>query len=138
MVPGVILYSGRDIGLAQARRLALEQAGYVVVLCNDTEDFVRKFLDGDFDLVVLCNSLRDAERERLSSLVHRFAPRTPVLRVVSRAEEICGGSEHICTGESETVVARVGCVLAVAGGKPPLRRLAADSRPLRAPSRARG
>jgi DNA-binding NtrC family response regulator len=131
MVSGVILYAGRDLGLVQTRRLVLEQAGYVVDLCDNTEDCIRKFLEGDFDLVLLCNSLRDGERERLSSLVRRFSARTPVICVCSLPEEMREGS--LCTGEPQTILDALAAALAAAGAKPP----AAEASASRARSRAR-
>ncbi len=131
MALAVILYAGRDPGLVQSRRLVLEQQGYGVDLCDNTEQFLGKFLDGDYDLVLLCNSLRTAEWQRLSSLVHRFSARTPVLRVCSMPEET-REAEHACTGEPQTVLKTVADLLAVAGGKPP-----AHSTPPTAPLGAR-
>ena len=135
MVRGGILYAGRDHGLAQSRRMVLEEAGYVVDLCDNAEDCVRKFLEGDYDLVLLCNSLRDGERERLSSLAHRFSTRTPTLRVCSMAEETRQLTEPACTGEPQAILAALAATLAKAGPKPPARTMAADASPHR--SRAR-
>ncbi len=137
MVPGIILYAGRDHGLVQSRRMVLEQAGYVVDLCDNSEDCVRKFLDGDHDLILLCNSLRDGERERLISLVHRFSSRTPILRVCSMPGERREGPEHTCTGEPQTILHTVAVALAAAGVKPPARSMAAEASPSSARSRAR-
>ncbi len=125
MVSGVILYAGRDPGLLQSRRLILEQQGYVVELCDNTEEFVAKFLEGDYDLVLLCNSLRTTEWQRLSSLVHRFSARTPVLRVCSMAEE-ARDAEHACTGEPQAILKTIADLLAVGGGKPAARSAAAQ------------
>ncbi len=135
MVPGVILYAGRDHGLVQARRLVLEQAGYVVDLCDNSEECVRKFLEGDYDLVVLCNSLRDGERERLSSLVHRFSARTPILRICSTPEELRQATEPACTGEPRVILETVAAALAATGAKPPARTIVAQAAPAAARAR---
>ncbi len=136
MLSGVILYAGRDHGLVQSRRLVLEQSGYVVELCDNSEDCVRKFLEGDYDLVLLCNSLRDSERERLSSLVRRFSSRTPVLRVCSMPEESRQGPEPSCTGEPQVILDAVAGILKTAGSKPPARSMAAEATDSRARSRS--
>lgn len=136
MVRGVVLYAGRDHGLVQSRRLVLEQAGYVVDLCADSEDCIRKFLEGDYDLVLLCNSLRDGERERLSSLVHRFSARTPIVRICSLPEQVRQGTEFSCTGEPQTVVETVAAALGIAKAKLPARSLAAEAGNSGARSRA--
>ncbi len=135
MVTGVILYAGRDHGLVQSRRLVLEQAGYVVDLCENSEDCVRKFLEGDYDLVMLCNSLRDGERERLASLVHRFSARTPILRVCSMPGELRQAPEPACTGEPRVILEKVAATLATTGAKPPARTMAAEAAPSAARAR---
>ncbi len=137
MLPGVILYAGRDHGLVQSRCMVLEQAGFVVDLCDNSEDCVRKFLEGHYDLVMLCNSLRDGERERLCSLVHRFSARTPILRICSLPEETQRGPQHACTGEPETILNAVAAALAAGSSKPPARAMAAEAIPSQARSRAR-
>ncbi len=135
MVRGVILYAGRDHGVVQSRRLVLEQAGYVVDLCDNSEECIRKFLEGDYDLVMLCNSLRDSERERLYSLVHRFSTRTPILRICSMPEELRHVPEHACTGEPQVILGTVAVALAALGAKPAARTMAAEASPSQARSR---
>lgn len=137
MVSGVILYVGRDHALVHSRRLILEQAGYAVDLCDNTEDFVRKFLGGDYELVLLCNSLRDGERERLTSLVHRFSRSTRVLLVCSRADEADHAAERACTGEPRVILDQVAVALQQAAEKRSVRKAAAESEPPPARSRAR-
>ena len=127
MVPGVILYAGRDQALLQTRRLILQEQGYVVEVCDNTEEFVGKFLDGDFDLVLLCNSLRDGERERLCSLVHRFSQRTPVLVVRSLPEHTSHSAEYACTGEPQTILAGISRLIAAPSVRKPARGAAADA-----------
>lgn len=120
MVSGVILYAGRDHGLMQSRRVLLEQEGYVVNVCDNTEEFVARFLDGDYDLVLLCNSLRDAERERLTSLVHRFSRRTPVL-LVSNLPGGGKGVDDVCSGEPQTVLDTISRLLPPAARRAPAK-----------------
>lgn len=126
---GVILYAGRDHGLVRSRRMVLQQAGYVVDLCDNSEDCVRKFLEGDYDLVMLCNSLRDGERERLYSLVHRFSARTPILRICSMPEDLRQTPAHACTGEPQVILDAVAAALATGCAKPPARTMAAEAGP---------
>jgi len=137
MVRGVILYAGRDHGLVQLRRLVLQGKDYVVDTCDDIEDFVRKFLDGDYDLVLLCNSLRQGERERLISLVHRFSRRTPVLLVCSSPAESAHHSYPACTGEPQAVLRAVGEVLAATSQKRPVTRAVPEGTSARAQSQDR-
>lgn len=137
MASGLILYAGRDPGLVQSRRLILEAAGYVVDLCDSTEDCIRKFLEGEYDLVMLCNSLREGDRERLSSLVRRFSARTSVLRVCSLPEEAQKSPAHACTGEPEIILGSVAAIVVRAAGKPPARSPAAGAASSQVRSRSR-
>lgn len=125
MAAAAILYAGRDQALVQTRRLVLEQQGYAVEVCHNTEEFVGKFLEGDYDLVLLCNSLRDGERERLTSLVHRFSRRTPVLLVNSMPGRTGEGADPVCDGEPQTILETIARVLPAAA-KPAAGTVAAE------------
>ncbi len=118
MVSGVIIYAGRDDAVIRSRRLALQEAAYVVDVSRSSEEFLQRFFDGDYDLVVLCNSLRQAERERMAGLVHRFAPRTPVISVCGFPGENPDGADYGCTGEVQALLD-----LVVRLGQPPARAI---------------
>ena len=75
----VILSVGRDPLLLKTRRAALAAAGYAVESATSLTSAIEKILEGDFDLMLLCNSLREPERMRLVNICRRRAPSTPVL-----------------------------------------------------------
>jgi DNA-binding response OmpR family regulator len=75
----VILYAGRDPQLLRQWSKPLLMAGYNVVPVVDPVDTVYKLFNGDFDLVLLCESLPVDDRRRLARLVRNHSPSTPVL-----------------------------------------------------------
>ncbi len=85
----------------------LEQSGYVVSTCLDLEEFIRQFLDGDFDLVMLCGTLRREERQLMTNLVHRFSRTTPVIAVCTLPGERVDGVDHVCSGDADVLLSAV-------------------------------
>ena len=60
----VILYAGRDPELVRSWSKPLITAGFNVVASTDPVETVSKLFDGDFDLILLCESLPAAERRQ--------------------------------------------------------------------------
>ncbi|MBI2679135.1 MAG: hypothetical protein HYX28_10170 [Candidatus Koribacter versatilis] len=75
----LILSVGRDATLLAIRNLILSGAGYTAVGASTPEEFVEKFYAGDFDVVVLCHTLPEDQRRRITQLVHAHSPSTPVV-----------------------------------------------------------
>jgi CheY-like chemotaxis protein len=59
----------------------LQSEGYIVVSAFSVKEAVDVFLNGDFDLVILDNSLPIKERDRLTCLIRASGSRTPVVSV---------------------------------------------------------
>ena len=55
--------------------------GYSVASAFDSGEIVDKLLNGDFDLVLLCQSMPDEDRHRLAHIIKRYSPSTPVLLI---------------------------------------------------------
>jgi DNA-binding response OmpR family regulator len=75
-----ILSAGRDARLLELRNNALIAAGFSVISA-DREEFIERVFDGNFDAVILCNSLREDERRQLAGIVKSYSPKTPVVVV---------------------------------------------------------
>jgi CheY-like chemotaxis protein len=92
-MPFLILSAGRDTNLLNQRSAILRQAGYEVVIAGKSPDLVNRLFNGDFDLVLLCGSMRADERRRLTAIVKSHTPSTPVVlieeseQLVQKAEE---------------------------------------------------
>ena len=92
-MPFLILSAGRDMNLLQQRSALLRQAGYEVVTAGNSPDLVNRLFNGDFDLVLLCGSMRADERLRLAAIVKRHTPSTPVV-MIDEDEALRDGAEE--------------------------------------------
>jgi CheY-like chemotaxis protein len=79
----LILSVGIDSQLLDSRQLLLQSAGYAVVSAHSAKDAVDRFLAGDFDLVLLCHSLSERERDGLACLIRASGALTPVITVAT-------------------------------------------------------
>src|SRR5205085_9344042 len=79
IMPIVILSAGRDHQLSRKRDQALIAAGYNVVSANNSPEIINKLFNGDFDAVILCNTIPNEERRRLASIIKSYSPSTPVV-----------------------------------------------------------
>jgi hypothetical protein len=75
----LVLYASRDPVLLLVRKLLLEYAHYMVTTASTYRAFVKEFLNGDFDIVVLCSTIKNIERKKMASIVDHHSPSTPVI-----------------------------------------------------------
>ena len=61
--------------------MVLQSAGYTVVQALSTEEATVRFLDGDFDLVLLDYDFLPEDRERLTSLIRASGSHIPIVSV---------------------------------------------------------
>src|SRR5436305_3667177 len=85
-MPIVVLDAGRDPYHSRKRDQALAAAGYKVVTAHNSPDIINNLFDGDFDVVILCNSLPNDERRRLAGIIKSYSPSTPVIVLADTAE----------------------------------------------------
>lgn len=77
----LVLSIGLDVELLSTRNLVLQSAGYLVVPAYSLKEAVDRFQDGDFDLVLLCQSIPTKEKDRLTRWIRASGSRVPVLSV---------------------------------------------------------
>ena len=77
------LSAGRDANALRFRSAFLRDKGYDVVTAGDSPELINKLFNGDFDLVLLCDSLREEERRRATGLIKLYTPSTPVILISS-------------------------------------------------------
>src|SRR5688572_6580104 len=87
MPRAVLLSGGHDTLLMATRSEILRQEGYSVVQATTCTDLVAKFFAGDFDLVILCHTIREEERRRTTALIRKHSPSTPVLILAATEAE---------------------------------------------------
>jgi hypothetical protein len=74
-----ILNAGRDRTLLFTRTRVLEEAGYIVTPAITPGEITEQFFRGDFDVIILCHSIPQEERERIAKLVRMQSPSSPVI-----------------------------------------------------------
>ena len=77
----LVLSIGLDVELLSTRNLVLQSAGYAVVPAFSIEEAVACFTDGDFDLVLLCQSIPTNLKERLTCWIRATGSSIPVVSV---------------------------------------------------------
>lgn len=79
----VILAVGDDSIVQETRGSVLQAGGYVVEFAWSTTEAIHRFRDGDFDLVLLCHSISDADKEWLIRQIRAEGSSVPILCVAS-------------------------------------------------------
>ena len=90
----LVLSVGLDPELLSTRSFILQAAGYIVVSAYSIKAAVNRFQEGDFDLVLLCQSIPTKDRDRLTCWIRESGSRIPVVSV----------SEKLCQNDASTVV----------------------------------
>ena len=79
----LVLAVGHDPVLLETRSQVLQAAGYTVVSELSLKKAVARYLEGDFDLVLLCHSIPAKNRELLTKLLREHTSCTPIVSVSS-------------------------------------------------------
>ena len=79
----LVLAVGLDSLSLGIRNSLLQSAGYIVVSALSLKEAANRFLDGDFDLVLLDNSLPAKDKDRITSLIRISGSHIPVVSIVS-------------------------------------------------------
>lgn len=74
----VVLAVGLDSWKLTAQSALLKSAGYIFIATRSIRDAIDHFRAGDFDLVLLDNSISSEEREKLDILIRATGSKTPV------------------------------------------------------------
>jgi|SRR5215831_9428544 len=110
-MPFMILSVGRDPVLLKTRTSALADLGYTVESAASINAAIERILKGNFDLILLCNSLREEERLRLISVCRRQAPSTPVLIVSENGKSISAVGDQVIPALQHQIAVAVAEVL---------------------------
>lgn len=84
MAVTLILSIGLDPDLMVTRSLVLQSAGYLVVSAYSIKEAVGRFQEGDFDLVLLCQSISTIDHDRLTAWIRASGSRIPIVSVSPR------------------------------------------------------
>lgn len=88
MTLALILSVGEDSALLESRSSILRAVGYAVETELSVRRAMQRFIDGDFDLVLLCHSIPPEDRARLISAIRASGSRTPLVFVAAHESQI--------------------------------------------------
>jgi CheY-like chemotaxis protein len=83
----LVLSVGFDALVLSARERVLRTAGYFVVSAASIKGAFHLFQEGDFDLMVMCNTIPARDRERLTCLIRVSGSRIPIASISSTKTE---------------------------------------------------
>jgi CheY-like chemotaxis protein len=87
-----ILSAGSDATLLYTRNSLLAQMGATVIAAPTAAAAAELILAEKFDLIVLCHSFREKERQELARLLRWHAPHTPVIVMANNGQEADGSA----------------------------------------------
>jgi len=121
----VVLAVGLDSWLLATHTRDWRSAGYFVVPADSIREAINLFNDGDFDLVVLGDSVSTENRQRLTSLIRASGAQTPVAYIGSFSAAYDSLSDDPPKNDSSTLVKKLRESLAeksMARGSPAILR----------------
>jgi len=83
----VVLAVGLDSWLLTAHSTIWRSAGYVVVSAATIREAIEHFKAGDFDLVLLGDSISRENKEKLTFLIRKSSKRTPVVSIANAPDD---------------------------------------------------
>ncbi|HEY1984064.1 MAG TPA: hypothetical protein VGG85_01565 [Terracidiphilus sp.] len=124
----VVLAVGLDSWLLTLQASVWRSAGYIVVSAFSIREAIDDFMAGDFDLVLMCESIPVEDQERLISQIRKSGSRTPVMNVTQFHENAHALAGHALEVESMALFTGMEDLLASQAGNPSAMR-AAYARP---------
>jgi hypothetical protein len=100
----VVLAVGLDSWLLVTHTRVWRSAGYIVVSACSIREAIDQFNAGDFDLVVLGDSISIENRQRLISLIHASGSLTPVACIGNSSADYDSLSDAPPKDDSNTLV----------------------------------
>ena len=101
----VVLAVGLDPWMLSMQTSAWKSHGYVVISVATAREAIDHFKSGDFDLVLLGNSIASEKKEQLTGLIRTFSKRTPILSVTEGTVERESQADVPLPGDSNSLFA---------------------------------
>jgi len=114
----VILAVGLDPLLPTAQSPAWKSAGYIVISVGTIKEAIDHFRAGDFDLVLLGNSISLENKERLTFLIRSSGSRTPVVCIANLTEDCGCFADATLRNDSGELLSGIQELLAKSAGMP--------------------
>lgn len=107
----IALSIGLDALSLASRNLILQAAGCTVLSALSIREGVRRFVDGDFDLVLLDNSLCIQDQNRLACLIRASGSRTPIVCIATEEAKANTFADETLDGEPNQLLQTIKGVL---------------------------
>jgi hypothetical protein len=108
----VVLAAGLDKSLLTNQSSAWQSAGYLVTFAGSIKEAISLFRDGDFDLVLLGNSIPADSRERLAFLIRASGSQIPVVCVADSSGDSDAFADATIKSEPIKLLEGIGEVMA--------------------------
>ena len=82
-----LLSVGFEYGLLIPRNRILENAGHKVVEATTETEALQHLQRSEFDLIILCYSIPDKEREELAQRMRSYNASTPIVAIARRSQQ---------------------------------------------------
>jgi len=112
----VILAVGLDSWKITAQSSVLRPAGYIVVSAHSIRDAIDHFKGGDFDLVLLDQSISVEDKERLIFMIRASGSQTPVVSAAHFSGDSHSFADATPKNDSVAMLTGMGELLAVRSG----------------------
>ena len=107
----VVLAVGLEPSLIATQSRAWKSAGYIVESAGSISEAIGHFRDGDFDLVLLGNSISVENRERLPLLIRATGAQTPVFLMENRTPDLASLADAKLKSDSSEILTGLGELL---------------------------
>ena len=120
MAIAVVLAIGFDPWLIEAQRTVWRSAGCFITAAQSMREALGEFMGGDFDLVLLDQSIPTEDRDRLTSWIRSSGSRTPVACITDSSDNPEDLAYSTIQNEPHALPRRIGELLATQTRKPPV------------------
>jgi hypothetical protein len=111
----VVLAVGLDASLLASQSVTFRTAGYFFTPVGSVRDAIDHLQGGDFDLVLLGDSISTASKERLTFLIRAYVPLIPVVCVTDSSGDCYSYADATITNDSAELLRRIEELLAQKG-----------------------
>jgi DNA-binding NtrC family response regulator len=119
----VVLAVGLDSSLLSNQDSAWKSAGYIVISTWSIREAIEHFKAGDFDLVLLGQSIPVESRERLTYLIRASGSQVPVVCIAGSSGDCDSFADATLRNDSSELLAGMGELLASKARIPAVRAM---------------
>ena len=107
----VVLAVGLDSWLLATHCVVWRSAGYIVLSASSIREAIDHFKAGDFDLVLLGDSISPENKERLTFLIRASGSRTPVVCIANSSMDFASFADATLRNDSSALLTGMGELL---------------------------